>query len=74
MLFGDDDERKYFNEDGKSNYTNHVIDESHSLFQLKILHQAKKGNRLNLLETLEINNLKFDNASLNNQLDLNNSP
>ena len=71
----DDHECSYFKEDGKSNYANHVIDELRSFnSDLKILHQVEKSNRLNLLETLEINKLRFDNVLLNSQLDLNNSP
>ena len=67
--------RSYLNQDGESNYANHLIDYNHVFNnKYKILHQENKGMILNLLETLEINRLKNCDVLLNNQLDLNNSP
>ena len=50
------------NENGKSNYANHLLEENHRFNDnFEILHTADKGSRLNAV-------------LLNNQLDINNSP
>ena len=67
--------RSYFNQDDGSNYANHLIDFNHRFNnKYSILHQENKGAKLNLLETIEINRLKYRNILLNNQVDLNCSP
>ena len=39
-----------------------------------MLHEIQKGKKLNLLESLEINRLKYDNVLLDDQFDPNSSP
>ena len=58
-----------------SNYANHLLEYNHNFnHNFEILHTEKKGFKLNLLESLEINKLKSSKNLLNEQLDLNNSP
>ena len=38
-----------------------------------ILHEIRKGKNLNLLESIEIDRLKYDNVLRSDQLDLNSS-
>ena len=65
----------FINKKSDSHYANHLLEENHDFNnQIKILHIENKGNRLNLLESLEINKLKHNNNLLNSQIDLNNSP
>lgn len=42
--------------------------------EFKILHTEKKGLKLNLLESLEINKLKTSEFLLNDQIETNSSP
>ena len=58
-----------------SNYGIHLQESQHNFNQnFQILHLQNKGQKLNLLEALEINKLKNSQILLNDQLDLNNSP
>ena len=67
--------KSFVNELCNSNYANHLISENHHFNDdYKILHIEQKGRKLNFLEALEINKLKFSGNLLNDQTDLNNSP
>ena len=70
-----DHQYSYNVNDRVSHYAKHVFDENHNFNDdFEILHVADKGKKLDLLETLEINRLKYKNVLLNDKLDLNNSP
>lgn len=65
----------FITEKSDSNYANHLIESEHQFNKnFEILHMEKKGYKLNLLESLEINKLKNTNYLLNDQLELNSSP
>ena len=68
--------RSYRLKNKKSNYANHLLDNTDHVSNrdYKILHTADKGLKLNALESMEINRRRFDNVLLNDQLDLNSSP
>ena len=56
-----------------SNYGIHLQESQHNFNQnFQFLHIQNKGQKLNFLEALEINELKNSQTLLNDQLDLNN--
>ena len=58
-----------------SHYANHIRESGHNFNNnYKILHSENKSNKLNLLESLEVNKLKNTDHLLNGQVDLNKSP
>ena len=69
-----DHERSFIYNDGKSNYSKHILNENHVFNDdFNILHIASNGAKVNALESLEINKLKNKNKLLNDKLDLNNN-
>ena len=65
----------FINKKLDSNYGIHLQESKHNFNQdFQILHIQNKGQKLNLLEALEINKLQNSQFLLNHQLDLNNSP
>lgn len=65
----------FLNKKSNSNYANHLLEENHVFDDnYKILHIENKGQKMNFLECLEINRLKYTGNLLNDQTDLNNSP